>query len=72
MSQRLTDPGDSWIVADAPESSLRPRWIIAGSCRPFRVGQTSATEPEPVQKPPTRAEMLDKLMGRLGESDRTG
>ena len=59
----LTDPSGS--------GSPHPAFGIDGASRGLPAGSgqiEAAAEPEPVQKAPTRAEILDKLMGRLAKA----
>ncbi len=61
------NPGDSRLTP----MPARPAFGLDGASRdlPVASGKTdAATDPEPAQKPPTRAEVLDQLMGRLAKA----
>ncbi len=63
----LADPG----VPASPPLSSPPAFGLDGPAQtvPPGSGKTdTTTQPEPVQKPPTRAEVLDKLFGRLAKA----
>ncbi len=66
--------GPQAVVPDDSGSSStpsRPAFGLDGASRDLPVvsGKSDATaDPEPAQKPPTRAEVLDKLLGRLGKA----
>ena len=63
----LTEPG---VPGSSPMPS-HPAFGLDGAARtpPAVSGKTdAAAEPEPAQKPPTRAEILDRLLARLGKA----
>ena len=63
----LTNPG----LSGSSPIPAHPVFGLDGPSQglPTAAGKTDvATEPEPVQKPSTRAETLDRLMGRLGKA----
>ena len=63
--------GPSVLNPIVPGSPWHPAFGLDGAARtsPAVSGKTdAAAEPEPAQKPPTRAEVLDKLLGRLAKA----